>query len=118
MTMTCKDAEKMVMPYINNLLGEEELEDFLYHVQSCESCREELEIYYILERGLRQLDADTDEIDDITGALEASIDMAQQKIRISYLRKIALYAVNTLCALGIFISLLLQIRIWVQNGGL
>ncbi len=36
----------MVMPYINHQLDEVQLEQFLKHIKSCSSCREELEIYY------------------------------------------------------------------------
>ena len=42
--MTCKEAEQMVMPYINDELTDRELEAFLDHVYSCRSCYEELEI--------------------------------------------------------------------------
>ena len=45
--MTCKEAEQMVMPYINDELTDKELEAFLDHVYSCKACYEELEIYYI-----------------------------------------------------------------------
>ena len=50
----------MVMPYIDGRLDEEEkLEDFLSHVNECPACREELEIYFTVYVGLRQLDTGT-----------------------------------------------------------
>ena len=51
--LTCKQAEKMVMPYIDGRLDEEELEDFLSHVNECPACREELEIYFTVYVGLK-----------------------------------------------------------------
>ena len=44
--LTCREAEKMVMPYIDEELGEDDLDEFLEHIWSCDSCKEELEIYY------------------------------------------------------------------------
>lgn len=111
--LSCKDAENMVMPYINYQLGETELEAFLNHIRTCPSCREELEIYYMATYGLRQLDSGTG-FYDITGALEESLSTAWIKIRTIKLRKIICYAVNTLCVVGVITTLLLQLRIWIQ----
>lgn len=113
--LTCKEAEKMVMPYIHYQLGEEELEAFLHHIKNCDACREELEIYYTVAVGLQQLDSGTGAY-DITGALEESIELAALKVRTVRLRKVVTYAVNTLCAAGILTALILQFRIWFQTG--
>ena len=40
--MTCREAEKLIMPFIDMKLEEEELEAFLTHVSTCPECREEL----------------------------------------------------------------------------
>ena len=59
--MTCVEAEKMVVPYMKDELSPTELEDFLDHIHTCENCREELEIHYMVDVGLKKLDeADTD----------------------------------------------------------
>ena len=57
--MTCKEAESMIMPYINDELTDKELETFLDHIYGCSACHEELEIYYTLYAGLAQLDEKT-----------------------------------------------------------
>ena len=44
---SCREIEKMVMPYINHQLDEVQLEQFLKHIKSCSSCREELELSLI-----------------------------------------------------------------------
>lgn len=113
--MICKEAEKMVMPYINYQLGEKELEVFLNHIKSCDSCKEELEIYYTVAVGLKQLDSGTGAY-DITGALEESLELAWLKVRTVRLRKVITYAVNTLCVTGVLTALILQCRIWLQAG--
>ena len=110
--ITCKEAEKMVMPYIDGQLDEEELEVFLNHIRTCSSCREELEIYYTVSIGLKQLDSGTGAY-DITGALEESLEVSWLKVRTARLRKVICYAVNTLCGTGVLTVLLLQCRMWM-----
>ena len=54
--ITCKEAAKMVIPYIEEQLSDYELRRFVNHIQECPDCREELEPYYIVYKGLMQLD--------------------------------------------------------------
>ena len=79
--MTCKEAEQMVMPYINDELTDRELEAFLDHVYSCRSCYEELEIYYTLYAGLAQLDSDEDGNQDMHNLLEEALYASDQRVR-------------------------------------
>lgn len=58
----------MVIPYIDGTLCDRDLRRFVHHVQRCEECREELETYYIVYKGLMQLD-DKEELP--TNILEA-----------------------------------------------
>ena len=89
--LTCREAEKMVMPYIDEELREDELDEFLEHIWSCDSCKEELEIYYTVSVGLRQLESGTG-VYDITGALEESMELAWLKVRAGRLRRVICYA--------------------------
>lgn len=52
------DVQKWIMPFIYNELNLNELEMFIHHIHSCPDCREELEVYYVLVSGMRQLDED------------------------------------------------------------
>ena len=103
------------MPYIDNQLSETELEAFVQHVEQCTSCKEELEIYYTVSVGLRQLESGTG-VYDITGALEESMELAWLKVRAARLRRVICYAVETLCATGVLTALILQLRMWNQAG--
>ena len=93
-------------------LDEEELEAFLSHVNECPACREELEIYFTVYVGLRQLDTGTG-VYDITGALGESMDLSWMKVRAVRLRKVVCYAVNTLVTVSILVMLAMQLRIWI-----
>ena len=56
--MECVKAQGLITKYINNELQGEILEEFLKHIDVCEDCREELEIYYVIMKGMRQIDED------------------------------------------------------------
>ncbi len=113
--MTCQEAERMITPYINNWLSDEELEQFLLHIKSCENCREELEIYFTVDYGIRQLD---DEIGvyNIREAMEESLEAAWDRIKYIHVLTILKYVFRTLSVLWLTITLILQMRIWWQEG--
>ena len=54
--MDCSEAEELVTRYINHTLSIKELEEFLEHIESCSSCYEELETYFIVHEAMMQLD--------------------------------------------------------------
>lgn len=113
--MTCREAERLVMPYISGEITDQELEAFLKHIDTCENCREELEIYYTVDVGIRQLDEGTGTY-NIKGAMETALELSRQKIHTLFLLQTARYAVNTLCFWALLVVLILQLRIWGQNG--
>lgn len=113
--MTCKEAEKMVMPYIDVKLNEEELEAFIMHIGTCSSCREELEIYYTVYVGLKQLDHGTGAY-DIQRKLEENLEISWLKLKTIKLRKIIMYGINTLSAVWLLVAVILRVRMWIQTG--
>lgn len=46
----------MVIPYIEGQMCDKDLRRFVSHIKECPDCREELETYYIVYKGLMQLD--------------------------------------------------------------
>ena len=54
--MDCRTAESTVNRYIDHTLKVDELEEFLDHVESCPSCYDELETYFIVHEVTQQLD--------------------------------------------------------------
>ena len=56
----CQKAEGMVNRYIGHTLSIEELEEFLDHIESCPSCYDELETYFIVHEAMQQLDEQED----------------------------------------------------------
>lgn len=56
--MDCKQAQSLVIPYIQRRTDDEQAEEFLKHVFQCEECFEELEIFYTVHFALQKLDED------------------------------------------------------------
>lgn len=54
--MTCLEAQSKIIAYIDHDLERDEKQDFLKHIQCCNDCKEELNIYYTMIEGMRQLD--------------------------------------------------------------
>lgn len=78
--MTCKEAVQNIMPYINNEMSVQEVEEFLAHIRGCRECYEELEVYYTIYAGLAQLDSDSDNF-DMHNLLESALKSSQNRVR-------------------------------------
>lgn len=110
--VTCKEAERMVTPYIKDELDGDELEAFLAHLENCPSCQEELEIYFMVDVGLKQLDKDSGTF-DIIGALQRRIEESYYRVRMMWAFRAIRYALNTLGIMAVMVTILLQFRIWL-----
>lgn len=79
--LTCKEAEKMVIPYIERQLCDKDLRRFVRHVEECCECREELETYYIVYKGLRQLDKEEELPTNMIEALNEDLEISGTHLR-------------------------------------
>ena len=113
--MTCVEAEKMVVPYIEDKLTPTELEDFLDHIDHCANCREELEIHYMVDVGLKKLD-EADGTYDIVGDLKRKVAESWRVLRHISAFQITTYAISTLMGMALIVMILLQLRIWRDAG--
>lgn len=109
--MTCKEAERMVTPYINDELYGDELQAFLAHLENCPDCQEELEIYFMVDAGLKQLDRGYGTF-DIIGSLQRRIEESYYRVRRMWMLRTIRYSVNTLGVMAVLVTVMLQLRIW------
>jgi len=109
------EAEKMVIPYINDKLSLVELEDFIDHIKTCEKCREELEIHYMVDVGLKKLD-DENATYDIVGDLKRKLEDSVSALNRALAFQVAGYTVGTLMSMSLIVMVLMQVRIWQQTG--
>ncbi len=111
--LTCDQAEKMVIPYMDNELSAEELEEFLLHIRACPSCRDELETVYTIRMGLLELDGKVEDT-DIAQALSDSLDNSWLRVRAKKILDVICYAVDTLCCTGVIVALIMQAARWLH----
>lgn len=78
--MTCLEAQTKIMAFIDNKLSDEELYDFVKHVKNCKNCSEELEIYYTLLVGMKQLDNNENLSADFKRDLEKKLDDSMHRL--------------------------------------
>ena len=72
--MNCQKAQSMVLNFINNQLDKEETREFIEHIRGCKDCWEELEIYYVMLIGLKQLDEGGELAADFKKKLQNEVD--------------------------------------------
>ena len=46
--MKCHDVQRMISGFIEEKLTDEQLEGFLEHIENCQDCYDELEVYNII----------------------------------------------------------------------
>ena len=54
--MTCKDTDKAIALFLDDDLDNQELSDFLNHIDECPECREELTIQFLVKVGMQRLE--------------------------------------------------------------
>lgn len=101
--ISCIEAQGMITRFIENQLNVEELQHFLYHMNHCKECREELEVYFILLTGMKQLDEKQNLSVDFHMELENLIHKGEERIikeKVNYIRKnIVLFTIILLTGL-------------------
>ena len=75
------------------------MSEFLEHIEVCPNCKEELEIYYTVEAGIRQLDKDTGHY-NIKGDMEADLQASRQRLHRIHVLDVARYAADTLIVIS------------------
>lgn len=94
--MDCVTFRKLIGPYLEGSLTDEELNGFLCHLRSCPECRDELEINYIVIEGLNILDEDRLDY-DLSKAYDQSIRYSERYIRFKKHLLTFRYMIDTIC---------------------
>ena len=108
--MNCKETERMIPLFLEDNLDNQEMQEFLIHVNSCEDCREELTIQFLISVGLKRLeDGNTF---NLAGELEQKLRDAghKMKVRSSLQWSALVLQVLVVIALIILIAVFLLLR--------
>lgn len=77
--MNCKEYEKLIPLFIKNECPPKEEAMLLEHIKTCQVCKEELTIQFLLEEGLNRLEAG--ESFDLNAELEKRLLAREQEKR-------------------------------------
>lgn len=93
--MTCLEAQSNIIAYIEDGLDKDKKIDFLKHVSNCKDCMEELDIYYTMIEGMRQMDSNVPVSRDFRAELDTRInrELRQDKNKKSIVRSSVLITV-------------------------
>lgn len=101
--MNCQSAQSMVLNFINNKLDKEETKEFIEHIRGCKDCWEELEIYYVMLIGLKQLDEGEEMVADFKEKLQNEVDSRYNALVREQRRQQVTKLVSILVATGILL---------------
>ena len=91
--MTCLEAQSNIMAFIDNKLPDERIAEFVHHVRYCPNCMEELEIYYTLIVGMRQLDNNDELSHDFKQQLNNELERLENKVKNAKRAKVSTFGV-------------------------
>lgn len=101
--LTCKEATQLVIPYIEKQICDKDLRKFVKHIKECKECREELETYYIVYKGLMQLDEKEELPMNIIEALNNDLEVSDHHLKnmslFYMLSEMVKWLVNISCSL-------------------
>ncbi len=102
--MTHLEAQSYIMPFIEGKVPTDKQGDFVIHMLSCDKCREELEVYYTLLVGMRQLDNREELSTDFGKELEKELRSMGQHVRSRKRFKVSAFSIVMSAAL-VFLAL-------------
>ena len=79
--MNCLEAQSKIVAFIEDKLDDSEVLEFIRHIRSCENCAEELEIYYTLLVGMKQLDEDQELSTNLKAQMEDKLNAEYKHIQ-------------------------------------
>ncbi len=91
----------MIPGFIGKQLSYAELEQFMRHIETCESCREELSIQFLVGVGLNSLEEGN--TFDLQTELDTALEEAHRRVRMHDFLKKTLMAVEIVMAAAIFL---------------
>ena len=99
--MDCKELQAKFIPFVDDKLSISDLDAFLHHMDTCEECREEYDIYYTMIMGMRYLD-EKENISEFKIDSEQKLRTAADylfKYRVLHIEKLALFMILCLSAM-------------------
>lgn len=111
--MDCKKAQSLVTSYITRKLNDKDLEEFLEHIDTCDECYEELEIYYTVHYTLARLDKDeTGQVYNVKKALQNRLEESRFYVWRTKVSRIYRMGIMMLAEMLLVLILMAQVDLW------
>ncbi|MDO4620921.1 MAG: zf-HC2 domain-containing protein [Lachnospiraceae bacterium] len=112
MRLDCRNAQKMIAPFLDDELDDHDCASFLNHVRSCPRCMEELETFFMITYALEYLDDESNRSFDIKELLRERLYRSDRKLSRHQLFSFFLWML--IIALGVAIVLLILMVFFPQ----
>lgn len=86
--MKCIEARRMVTPFVKKELSDKEIEQFLKHIEQCEDCKDELDIYFTMYKAIELLDSGAHQEFDFKKKLEEELRASRRMITVHHTTRI------------------------------
>lgn len=110
--MVCREAERLVEPYINNELSGRKLEAFMEHIKSCSACYEELEINFTLYAAIWELDNNPNASYNIKSMFLEKLGHTDRRLKRLKNFRVFSRTVKIFAAASVAAMLCLQLALW------
>ena len=105
--MNCKETEKLIPLFLDDELEDEELREFMEHIEKCEECKEELTIQFLVLEGVARLE--TGNVFDLQKELKIRLFDADHGMKSRENMRWVLYALEGLVGVALITLVLLLI---------
>ena len=105
--MKCKEAEKLIPLFLDDDLENEDLREFMEHIEKCEECKEELTIQFLVLEGVARLE--TGNVFDLQKELKMRMDDSEHSLKTRENMQWVLYALEGLVGVAVLAIILLLI---------
>ncbi len=115
--MRCVEAQRLIKPYLENQLSDEELHEFLAHIEGCKGCREDLEIYLAVYGALEtsdEEDIDYNFVRALKEKLAASRKMLEQHRTMTLLCRTLVLTANLMLVFVLYTAV--SGKVWQQRA--
>lgn len=103
--MDCRDFQNLIPVFLDNKLNNRQAKVFFEHFNSCEECKEELRIQYLVQEGTQRLEEGKSF--DLNKELDLKIFDTQKSLKKKMLSNFALYVCEAITLVAVLFILIL-----------
>ena len=103
--MDCKEFESRIQDFLIDKLNRKQANEFFAHMQTCENCKEELRIQYLIKEGTLRLE-EGDSF-DLNKELDLKIEKTKKMIKKRMIANMVIYIMEAVAIAAVIFILIL-----------